>query len=93
MFKWIKRRIERKRTMEQNTREDSLKLTLTQLREVMLAIDDYLTTDKNLSRQQRRQFWSDFRKYDQVRNDVFDELLNGGGLEKRIEEITCQTKK
>ena len=93
MIKWIKKRIERKAKMREQEREDRLKLTLRQLKEVFRAIDEYLLTSKKLSRQERRHFWNEFIKSDTMRNDVFDELLNDGDLEKQIKEIQCQKKR
>jgi hypothetical protein len=92
MISWIKKRIERRKKIQQQEKEDRLKLTLVQLREVMVAIDEYLMTSKNLSRQDRRHFWDAFRKKEQMRNDVFDELLKDGDLDAKIKELTCQKK-
>ena len=93
MIQLFKRWMDRRRRMKQLAKEDRYKMTLKQLREVMLAIDEYLM-EKNLSRQERKHFWDDFKKYEMMRNDIFDELLNNGTLDKQIEEaMTCQKKR
>lgn len=36
---------------------------------------NFLMTQQGMSRAKRKQFWNDFLKYDNVREDVFDNLL------------------
>lgn len=74
-FLRIKPRIPKEKQLE-----DEFKKKLEELRVILYGVDELLKK-QGFNRNQRRQFWRDFFKYGEFRNDIFDELVKTGTLE------------
>jgi len=83
IIRWVKRKIEKRRRERRQRKEKALQLGLVQLRELFLAIDEFLQRDGN-PRWMRKRFWDEFRKSRTFRNDVFDALLEDENVDKAI---------
>ena len=90
---WIRRKIETRRRQKEQEREERLQFTLGQLRELFIAIDEWLTKNEKLDRHIKRRFWDDFRKHNTLRKDVFDALVENEDIEVAMRRIVCQKQK
>ena len=85
-----KKRVEKE---EVNTPEIKLRELLSKLHVILKSIDESITQDKLLTRQQKRSFWLDFFKHARFREDVFQELIKKQDISNILEDYKCDLLK
>lgn len=90
---WIKRKLETRRRAKEQVRKEKLHFALAQLRELFLALDEFMVKTERIPRPVRRNFWRDFRAYKEVRSDIFEALLEDNRITELIGRLTCQKRK
>lgn len=85
-----KSRVEEK---ELSSPETKLRELLVKLHVIMKSIDEDLSKNVLLTRQQRKSFWSDFFKYGRFREDMFKGLLEKQEIKDILEDYKCDQLK
>jgi hypothetical protein len=78
---------------EVETPETKLRELICKMHVLLKAIDEGITRDKILTRQQKKNFWADFFKHGRFREDVFQELIEKQDISNILEGYKCDLMK
>jgi hypothetical protein len=90
---WIRRKIDTKKREQTQKKEEALKLSLAQLKELFLALEEFIVKETRLTKRERKYFWEEFRKSRIIRKEVFEAMMEETNIDEVLRRIICQEQK
>ena len=92
VVKWSRMKLDTMRRSSSQKKKTQLMLVMSELRQIFLAIDDFLVHSEHIDRVTRKRFWDDFRKLPTLRVDVFDKLLADPNVDQVLSDLVKRRK-
>jgi len=90
---WLRRKIETKKRAKKQKKEEALKVSLSQLKELFLALEEFILKETQLTKRERKYFWEEFRKSRIIRKEVFESMMEDKDIDEVIRRVLCQEQK